>query len=185
MFKKFLALTLVLVGILGLTACGGDETPTLEEILANISEAQAELVLPATTSTDLTLLDKGLHDVVITWESSDTDFIANDGTVTVPTKTEGDQTVTITASRTGGSDLAVSVDFATANGSATAGSDYNAASGTLSWVDQESGNKTFVISILEDAIYEGDETVDINLSNVTGGAALGSNSAVLTITESQ
>ncbi len=44
---------------------------------------------------------------------------------------EGAGTATITVSRTGGSGGAVSADYATANGAATAGSDYTATSGTF------------------------------------------------------
>src|SRR6202012_795035 len=40
---------------------------------------------------------------------------------------------TIVVQRTGGSDGAVSVQYATANGTATSGTQYRSASGTLSW----------------------------------------------------
>ncbi|GAG35863.1 unnamed protein product, partial [marine sediment metagenome] len=70
----------------------------------------------------------------------------------------------------------------TSNGTALAGSDYTAKTGTLNWGDGESGNKTFTISITNDSTTEGNETVNISLSNATGGASIGSpGSAVLTI----
>lgn len=97
MFKKLLALGLVAIGALTLTACNPDTGPTVEEILDQITEAMDELQVPSETSTDLTLPNTAVHDVEVTWESSNTDFIANDGTVTIPTKTEGNQTVTLTA----------------------------------------------------------------------------------------
>ena len=91
-------------------------------------------------------------------------------------------TATITVTRTGGSDGAVSVDYATSNGTATAGSDYTAASGTLNWTDGDSASKTFTVSITDDSSNEGNETINLTLSNVTGGAAIGTNDdAVLTI----
>lgn len=92
MLKKLLTLTLVFVGIFALTACkdGMDD-------LEKIAEAMAELEQPAQASADLTFPESGLHDVTITWESDNTDVIANDGTVTIPTYTMGDQTVTVTA----------------------------------------------------------------------------------------
>ena len=91
---------------------------------------------------------------------------------------------TITATRTGGSDGAVGVDYATADGTALAGSDYSAASGTLSWADGDSADKTFTVSITDDAVVESDETVNIAITNTTGGATLGApNTAVLTITD--
>ena len=97
MLKKLLTLTLVLVGIMTLSACGGTDEPEGLTDLEKLAEALVELDLPATASSDLTFDAAGLHDVTITWESDNTDVIANDGTVTIPLFTDGDQTVTITA----------------------------------------------------------------------------------------
>ncbi len=88
---------------------------------------------------------------------------------------------TITVVRTGGSSGATSVDYATSNGTAD-GNDYTPISGTLDFADGEI-SKTFTISITNDMVTEPDETVDLTLSNVTNGAALGVlETAVLTIT---
>ncbi|MDH5517697.1 MAG: S8 family serine peptidase [Gammaproteobacteria bacterium] len=91
-------------------------------------------------------------------------------------------TATITVSRTGGSDGAVSIDFASANGTATAPGDYTATSGTLNWANGDATDKTFTVAIDNDTAYELDETIALTLSNATGGAALGTSSATLTIT---
>ncbi|HSU24692.1 MAG TPA: Calx-beta domain-containing protein, partial [Pyrinomonadaceae bacterium] len=95
---------------------------------------------------------------------------------------------TITVGRTGGSSGAVGVSFATSNGTATggmcsnAGVDYVTTSGTLMWADGDTANKTFTIQICNDLIPEPNETVNIALSNVTGGASIGTPSnSVLTI----
>ena len=99
---------------------------------------------------------------------------------------ESGGSVTITVRRTGGSDGAVAVNYATRNGTATAGSDYTSGSGTLSWGNGDIANKTFSVSILNDGVYEGNETVNLALSNPTGGATLGSPStAVLTINDNE
>ncbi len=116
-----------------------------------------------------------------------TDNSVQPGTITLSASTysvnENGGSVTITVNRTGGSG-AVTVDYATSNGSATAGSDYTAASGTLSWADGDTAAKTFTVSIINDTLQEGDETVNIALSNATGGASLGTpGSAVLTIVD--
>jgi CSLREA domain-containing protein len=88
---------------------------------------------------------------------------------------------TITVTRTNGTSGQVSVDYATSNGTATAGTDYTAASGTLTFADGETA-KTFTVPILNDAINEPDETLNLALSNPAGGAALGAqNTAVLNL----
>lgn len=95
----------------------------------------------------------------------------NSGTYSV---NENGGTVTITATRTGGSAGAVSVSYATADGTAASGSDYTAASGTLAWADGDTANKTFSVTITNDGTAEVDETFTASLSGPTGGATLGS-----------
>ena len=96
---------------------------------------------------------------------------------------EAGSAATITVARTGGSTGAASVDYATSNGTATAGGDYNAASGTLSWADGDSSSKTFTVAVNDDSIVEGNETVNLALTNASG-ASLGTQpTAVLTILE--
>ncbi len=95
MFKKLLVLTLVFVGAIGLVGCKDDTTDLTD--LEALAEAMDEQVLPAEASTSLTFPNTGLHSVEITWTSSNTDVIADDGTVTRPLFTEGDKVVTITA----------------------------------------------------------------------------------------
>src|SRR5262249_26478329 len=89
---------------------------------------------------------------------------------------ENGGSVTITVDRVNGVTGAVSVDFATSAGTATAGAggDYDNISGTLAWADGESGSKTFVITLHDDRAVEPTETVNLTLSNPTGAAvALG------------
>ncbi|RAI88307.1 MBG domain-containing protein [Algoriphagus yeomjeoni] len=59
------------------------------------------------------------------------------------------------------------VDYATSDGTATAGSDYTAVNGTLSFAVGET-SKTVDISISGDQIVEVDETLTLMLSNPTG-----------------
>ena len=62
---------------------------------------------------------------------------------------------------------AVSVDYATADGTAMAGADYTAASGTLTFAPGETA-KTVSVAILDDAIDEGKEKFVLRLSNPKG-----------------
>lgn len=74
----------------------------------------------------------------------------------------------------------ITVNYATVSGTASPGSDYTAASGTLTFNPGET-SKTFTVSILTDAINEGDESFSVNLSGPTN-ATLGSPaSATITI----
>ena len=94
---------------------------------------------------------------------------------------ESGGSIAITVTRTGGSSGAVSVQYASSDATATAGADYTAASGTLSWAAGDTMAKTFSIPILSDALVEGNETVHLVLSNPTGGASLATAAATLTI----
>ena len=65
-------------------------------------------------------------------------------------------------------EVAMTVDYATSDGSALAGSDYTAASGTLSFAAGES-SKTVEVSVLDDDHDEGEETLTLTLSNASSG----------------
>ncbi len=80
--------------------------------------------------------------------------------------------VTITVTRSGSGNRAVTVDYATGKGLATAGIDYTPQSGTLSFATGET-RKTFSIPLLDDPFAEGSETVQLALTKPTGGAVLG------------
>jgi hypothetical protein len=95
---------------------------------------------------------------------------------------ESGGTATITVTRAAGTIGAVSVNYATADGTANQPGDYTSSSGTLSWADGDTSPKTFTVTIINDALVEGNETVLLSLSSPTGGAALGTQStATLTI----
>ena len=94
-------------------------------------------------------------------------------------------TATVSVVRTGGNTGAVTVEYATSDGTATAGSDYTQSTGTLSFATKET-SKTFTIPIGDDSATEGSETVNITLTNPTGGAVLRSpDTAVLTIVDNE
>ena len=99
------------------------------------------------------------------------------------TITEGSAHANVTVQRVSGDDGAASVHYATSNGSAVAGNDYTATSGNLSWADHDSGNKTFAVPIINDSTPEGNESVNLALSNVTGAALASPSTATLTIVD--
>ena len=89
---------------------------------------------------------------------------------------EGAGSATINVSRISGATGGVSVNFATLNGTATAGSDYTTTSGTLTFGDGET-SKSIAVPILQDTIYEGNESFGVTLSAPGGGAILATPSA--------
>ena len=100
---------------------------------------------------------------------------------------DADATFTVTLSASPGA--AVVVDYATAAGTATAGDDFTATSGTLTFAAGATGDdlsQTFTVPVLEDAQVEGDESFTATLSaNASSplptGFSLGTATATATI----
>jgi hypothetical protein len=100
------------------------------------------------------------------------------------TVAEGTGTLSVSVLRDIGSEGPVSVQYTTNNGSAVSPGDYTAAGGILSWADGDMSAKIISIPIIDDSIFEGNETFGVSLSSATGGALLGSPaSATVTITD--
>ena len=78
---------------------------------------------------------------------------------------------------------AVSIQYATSNGTATAGGDYTAAGGTLNWAPGEIDERIVTIPLINDLQSEVAETFRVTLSNLTGGAMVdGSTTLDVTVT---
>lgn len=91
-------------------------------------------------------------------------------------------TLSIKVSRTGDVSGTTTVDFATSDGTATAGSDYTATSGTITFAPGEL-TKNVSIPIIHDNLFEnGNETFTFTLSHPTGGGAILTTPSTSTIT---
>ena len=88
--------------------------------------------------------------------------------------------LTFTVTRSGPTSATQSVSYATANGTATAGSDYTARSGSLSFAPGQS-SKTVTIAGIEDSTFEPNETFYVNLSSATQGATIADSQGLGTI----
>ncbi len=89
---------------------------------------------------------------------------------------------TVAITRTGGSKGAITATFTTSDGTATAGSDYEALNATVFFADGEEGRRIVPIPITPDLVAELDETVNMTLSEPGGCGALGARTAaVMTI----
>lgn len=107
--------------------------------------------------------------------NSDTDtdpIIATTLSISSVSEVEGtggnnDLVFTVTASPTPQS--LVEVDYASSNGSATAGSDYTSVSGTLSFASGQA-SRIIRVPVVTDNIVEGNETLTMTLSNATNAS---------------
>lgn len=90
--------------------------------------------------------------------------------------------ITVTANLTGSTALNATVNYATSNGTAAAGTDYSAASGTLTFLPGQT-SKTFTVTPVNAATYRGDRTVNLTLSSPTGATLGATSTATLTITD--
>jgi hypothetical protein len=101
--------------------------------------------------------------------------------VSDPSVSENAGTAVFTVSLDGAA--AVTVHYATADGTAQAGSDYSSSSGTLTFTRADAA-KTVSVPILDDAIHEGTESFGLGLTGATGIAASGNDlSATATIAD--
>lgn len=130
-------------------------------------------------------LTAGTHSVTADY-SGDANFLASTGTLTGGqvvrpppslsindvTFKEGDtgaKFVFFTVTSSAASNLPVSVDFATANNSASAPSDYVAATGKLTFIPGQV-IQTIFVTINGDTVFEPDETFTMNLSNAVNAS---------------
>ena len=163
-----------------LTFAAGTTSQTISVPIADDSENESDETFTVTLSnpTGATLET-----------SSATGTIAN-RTVTAPpsasissagTATEGtDTSIAFTVTLDRATTATVTIDYATANGTASAGSDYTSTSGTLTFAAGTT-TRTITVPIADDAVNESDETFTVTLSNPSG-ATLGTSSASATIT---
>lgn len=89
--------------------------------------------------------------------------------------------LTLTLRRYGDFAEAASIDWTTVDGTATAGVDYTAASGTVSWAAGDSADKTINITKLDNAAIHANRVFTVALSNPSGPAGTGASATVTVI----
>src|SRR5205085_400357 len=93
---------------------------------------------------------------------------------------ETNSSVTFNVIRTADLSVGSTVDYATADGTASERSDYTTALGTLRFAPGES-QKSFRVLLTNDAFVEGGETFNVTLSNPPGAQLTFPDSTVVTI----
>ena len=99
--------------------------------------------------------------------------------------TEGDSgsvNMTFTVTLSGAGSSSYTVDYASSDGTATAGTDYTAVSGTLTFAAGTT-SRTFTVSVTGDTVNEANETLTVTLSNASAGTSIATASATGTITD--
>ncbi len=142
-----------------------------DAVVENSESLYIELTAPTGGATISSSLSLRRQTIIIT--DNDEGFFLP---VTAVSVNENGGSLQIAVARSGASNGAASVDLATADGTAVAGSDYVAASGTLTWAAGDASDKTIEIAITDDQIDENNESFTVSLSNPTGGLALAANS---------
>ncbi len=99
---------------------------------------------------------------------------------TIAEGTGGSTTLSFVVSLSTPNPVPITVDYATSNGSAVAGSDYTAASGQLT-IPTGATSAMIPVSITTDAFAEPNETLTLTLSNASGATSIGDGSATGTI----
>jgi azurin len=140
-----------------------EENETMELELSNVTDA----ILGSHTNAAVTILD------------NDSIFSISTNVATVA---ENAVTTSINIRRAGGLAGVATVRFGTTNGTAIAGSDYRARSGTLRFLAGET-NKIVALSIMNDLVVDANETFTVGLSAPTGEATLGTNVITFTIVD--
>ncbi|MFM5947285.1 MAG: Calx-beta domain-containing protein, partial [Dolichospermum sp.] len=93
------------------------------------------------------------------------------------------QNASYTVTLSQASNQTVSVNYATANGTATAGLDYTATNGTLTFAPGAPTSQVINIPILNDSLNEADETFTLTLSSPTNAILGAGTIATTTITD--
>ena len=144
-----------------------DVVESIETINLTLSNPTGGAVLNVFTNNVVSIFDVG---PIIQIGFSAPTYFAN----------ESDGIAIVSVVRSGVVSRPVNVTYSTSDGSAQAGQDYAAQSGTLTFGPGETV-KNISIPVSDDTVPEADETINLTLSNPTGGATFGLTSATLII----
>ncbi len=137
----------------------------------------------------LELYDRSLDGLTYTLADTTDIFIedtdSNPGTFDISSASIAEEAglVSLTVSRSGGSDHAATILYQTQSGTATADVDYVGLSGSLDWSDGESGIRNIQVVILDDATFEPDETFEVQITG-SGSETIGTSTGIVTILNS-
>lgn len=154
-------------GTVGFGACQGTAVVTVPILNDLVDEPDETFLVNLSNPTGATLAD-GQGQATITDDDPLPQVVVED--CAVAEGNTGSQPCPFHLSLSNPSASVVSLNYATANGTALAGSDYTAASGSVTFPPLTSGPQTVNVAVLGDTSVEGDETFVLNLSGVSGAS---------------
>lgn len=180
-------------GNLGFEAAPGvDFTPVDEVVTMPAGSTSFVVEVPVIGDLDIEQDAEGAHELVIVWLSDPSAGSITDGTalgtildddapapptihISQETHAEGTGGPTgfhFTVSLSHASDQPVSLDLVTTPGSATSPSDFQAVPATVVFAPGQT-SADYVVSVVGDAVAEGDEEFVVEMSNAQGGTIVG------------
>ncbi|MYI20567.1 MAG: hypothetical protein F4121_10975, partial [Acidimicrobiia bacterium] len=172
-------------GTLTIPAQGTTETITVETCTDSIDESDEETFKLRLTSSDAVAPGDSATGIILDAQALP-QLSVNDPAAVVEgnpgTNVPGGSKVAFEVTLSPASGRKVTVDYATMGGTATQGVDYNAKSGTLTFVPGGSTTQTVEVTFIKDLTDEDDENFTLELSNATN-ADFGDNSGEATITD--
>ncbi|MCI0690403.1 DNRLRE domain-containing protein [candidate division KSB1 bacterium] len=165
-----------------LTFSAGTTTQTIAVVVKGeaLDEPNKIFFVNLSNPTNATITDNQGRGTIIDDDPSPSISI-NDVTVTEGNASQGGVNAVFTATLSAASGQVVTVDYATANGIATAGSDYVASSGTVNF-PAGTTTQTITVVVNGDEIVEPNETFFVDLSNPSN-ATIADNQGLGTITD--
>ena len=159
-----------------LTFAPGDVTKTIAVAIASDTLDEADETFTVTLSG---AVNAEIGDAGATGTIEDDDAVEVSLSPASPSVDEGVGNLEFEAALNLESTRTVTVDWALADGTAVAGEDYTAASGTLTFAPGDTA-KTITVAVRDDALDEDDETFEVALSGETN-AAVSERRALVTI----
>ncbi|BAY07027.1 FG-GAP-like repeat-containing protein [Calothrix sp. NIES-2098] len=160
-----------------LTFNSGEKTKTItvKTLTDSLSEADETFFVNLTTSnTGVTITDDQGLATIQDVSSASSSGILSFSNPEFRINENGQAIVGVTVTRTGGSNGSVSATITLSNGTAIAPNDYNNSPITVNFAAGDTNSKVIQIPIIDDSIAETNETINLTLTNPTGGATLGS-----------
>jgi disulfide oxidoreductase YuzD len=137
-------------------------TVTVTAVNDTIDETDESIIVDIASVTNG--VENGTQKVTVTIADDDAEPAISVNDPSVAEGNSGNTELTFTVILSAASGKSITIDYATANGTATAGSDYTAAGGALTFNAGET-SKTVNVTVAGDWVTEPNETVLLNLSN--------------------